>query len=98
MLVLLLGTGLALGQACPGDCDGDGWTVADGDCNDGNPDVHPGMAESCATEVDDDCDRLINEGCERDVQWGELGGGSCGGERLMVVGLVLPIGLFRRRC
>jgi hypothetical protein len=32
------------------------------DCDDGNPDVHPGAVESCASSgVDDDCDGLIDD-------------------------------------
>jgi hypothetical protein len=38
------------------DADHDGITVADGDCDDTNPDVHPGAAEVCSDGVDDDCD------------------------------------------
>jgi len=40
--------------APPPDADGDGFTVAQGDCNDTNRDIHPGAAESC-NGFDDDC-------------------------------------------
>jgi hypothetical protein len=43
------------------DCDGDGFTVAGGDCNDANPAVHPGAVETC-NHLDEDCDGLIDEG------------------------------------
>ena len=33
------------------------------DCDDANPNVHPGMAEKC-NSIDDDCDGTIDEGCE----------------------------------
>ena len=39
------------------DLDGDGSAAAD-DCDDANPDVHPGATELC-NAVDDDCDGLI---------------------------------------
>jgi MYXO-CTERM domain-containing protein len=42
------------------DADGDGYTAADGDCDDGDPDVHPGAREE-ANGVDDDCDGLVDE-------------------------------------
>ncbi|HEX5044790.1 MAG TPA: MopE-related protein [Candidatus Polarisedimenticolaceae bacterium] len=57
---------------CP-DGDGDGFAVcgtaacrlagndACGDCNDGNPNVHPGVVERC-NGVDDDCDTQTDEG------------------------------------
>ena len=37
------------------DADGDGYTV-DEDCDDGNPDVHPGAEEICDDLPDNDCD------------------------------------------
>lgn len=50
--------------SCSGaDLDNDGWTTCEGDCWDKNDDVNPGMAESCSTGYDDDCDGEINEGC-----------------------------------
>jgi hypothetical protein len=45
-----------LGESTADD-DGDGVTVADGDCDDTNPDVHPGAVE-LANARDDDCDGL----------------------------------------
>ena len=45
----------------PVDADSDGVTEADGDCDDGDPDVHPGRAEDC-NGIDDNCNDLIDEG------------------------------------
>jgi predicted outer membrane repeat protein len=47
---------LTTGSGAPSnaDNDGDGVTVAGGDCNDDNPDVYPGAPELC-NGVDDDC-------------------------------------------
>ena len=42
------------------DADQDGWTVEDGDCDDTNPNVHPGAIEVC-NGIDDDCDGEIDE-------------------------------------
>ena len=54
------------------DCDCDGYTEADGDCDDRNWGVHPGAYEgACAAEVcrddvsdglDNDCDGEVDEG------------------------------------
>ncbi len=42
------------------DADADGFSVAEGDCDDGNGDVHPGAAEQCDGN-DQDCDGAIDE-------------------------------------
>jgi hypothetical protein len=43
------------------ECDGDGFTVAEGDCNDNDPGIFPGATETC-DGVDDDCDGTIDDG------------------------------------
>ena len=48
------------GPSGPQDADGDG-VLSDEDCDDGNPDIHPGAVESC-NGVDDDCDGSVDEG------------------------------------
>jgi len=42
------------------DHDGVPWC---NDCNDGDPAVHPGVAETCGNGVDDNCDGQVDEGC-----------------------------------
>ena len=41
------------------DNDGDAW-LADEDCDDSNPDVHPGAEEVC-DGIDNDCDGDVDE-------------------------------------
>ncbi len=41
---------------CPAlDNDGDGYTVAQGDCNDNNSSIHPGAVDICGDGIDQDC-------------------------------------------
>ncbi len=45
------------------DGDGDG-SCKDVDCDDSNASVYPGAYEMCNDAIDNDCDGLINEGCD----------------------------------
>jgi hypothetical protein len=52
------------GQSDEGfDLDEDGFTVCQGDCDDGNAESHPEADESCYDEVDNDCDGAVDDGC-----------------------------------
>ena len=42
------------------DADRDGWMLAEGDCDDANRSINPGMDEICNGE-DDDCDFMVDE-------------------------------------
>ena len=42
------------------DLDGDGYTTDEGDCDDTNPDIHPGAEEVC-DGTDNDCDGFVDE-------------------------------------
>jgi hypothetical protein len=43
------------------DVDGDGFTTCDGDCEDNNADIKPGIPEIC-NNIDDNCDGTVDEG------------------------------------
>jgi hypothetical protein len=43
------------------DLDGDGWSIALGDCDDSNDDVHPDALEEC-NGLDDNCNDVVDEG------------------------------------
>ncbi len=45
------------------DNDGDGWTIAEGDCDDAQATTYPGATELCDQE-DNDCDEEVDEGLE----------------------------------
>ena len=42
------------------DQDGDGYSIDDGDCNDDDPEIHPGATEDCGDELDNDCDLSVD--------------------------------------
>ena len=42
------------------DNDLDGYTPAQGDCDDSNPNVFPGQVEDCNDGIDNDCDGFID--------------------------------------
>ncbi len=56
---MLAAATLSDGCPPPEDEDGDGFTVAEGDCDDTNPAVFPGAVELC-NGIDDDCDGLVD--------------------------------------
>lgn len=95
----------ALAQDCGGtgdaaDCDADGFTVGDGDCNDDNAEVRPGVQDVCGDQLDNNCDGLFDEGCDRSAQLGvPRGGGGCtGGSGVAGTAMIfLPFAVFGRR-
>jgi len=48
------------------DADEDGWTTVEGDCNDMNPDVNPGIALDTCNGTDNDCDGVVDEDVDGD--------------------------------
>ena len=42
------------------DTDRDGYTINEGDCDDGDPDINPGVRENCEDEIDNDCDTTVD--------------------------------------
>lgn len=105
VVVAALAASPARAQDCGGtgleaDCDGDGFAVGDGDCDDDLAEVRPGVPEVCADELDNNCDGLFDEGCDRAAQLGSIrGGGGCtGGSGVAGTAfLVLPLLRLRRR-
>lgn len=57
------------------DADGDGFCMENGDCDDGDPTIHPGAIEVCDDGKDNDCDGAI-DAADTDCQTGscDLGG------------------------
>ena len=58
------------------DADGDGWH-ADKDCDDTNPNIHPGAEEWCNGE-DDDCDDAVDEDMDGFLLWADGDGDGYG--------------------
>ena len=68
-------------MGCITDCDEDGVSTEDGDCNDDNGDIFPGQIETC-DNIDNDCvggiDNDVTQGCYSGPE-GTLGVGPCAG-------------------
>ena len=58
-----LNTGGRYAAGIDPDADGDGHSACSGDCDDGNPSIHPGASEMC-DGLDDDCDGSLPAGEE----------------------------------
>jgi MYXO-CTERM domain-containing protein len=48
------------------DDDVDGWTVADGDCDDADTTIHPGVTDDC-DGGDENCNGVVDDGCGGDA-------------------------------
>jgi hypothetical protein len=90
-------TGVPLSTA---DNDGDGFSPADGDCDDDEPTAFPGNPEICEDRIDNDCNRLFDEGCDSRIYQASLrGGGGCTGGSGVgnTAALFFPLWLLVRR-
>jgi hypothetical protein len=83
------GCGIGAAAPCPSpncDYDGDGYTPAQGDCDDTDPLVNPGAIEVPGNKVDDDCDGLVDEAEPRCTE----GDGNDGPTLAAAMGLCAP--------
>ena len=81
------------------DCDGDGYSPEDGDCDDDDAARNPGLEELCDDERDNNCDGVVDEEeCEALPEGSLLGGSSCGqsGGGLALIAPLVFIGRRRR--
>ncbi len=54
------GAGIGTIRCVPADADADGWST-DQDCDDGDPNVNPGVPEAPGNGIDDNCNSAIDE-------------------------------------
>ena len=79
------------------DCDGDGYSPEEGDCNDTSPEQHPGLEEQCDDELDNNCDGVVDEACGEDLPEGTLMGGSSCGQSGGGLAFMIPLFFVVRR-
>ena len=62
------------------DYDGDGYSQYEGDCDDTNPNIHPGASDGsdACNGIDDDCNGMIDDGV--DFNFDEFNCGECGND------------------
>ncbi len=69
------------------DLDGDGWSVGNGDCDDLDPNIHPGAIDELADGIDQDCDgsnpRMVVQGDSHSCQLDDDLGLMCSGDNSM---------------
>ena len=65
------------GELPVNDADEDGYTIEDGDCDDTDPSIHPGVEEVC-NGLDDDCDGQADEDLEFQLWYADADGDGWG--------------------
>jgi hypothetical protein len=68
--------------SCPDD-DQDAFTTCDGDCDDTDPTIYPGAPELC-DGLDNNCDGVVDEGCEIESWWMSIIATGQGGDQSVV--------------
>ncbi|HUM46387.1 MAG TPA: MopE-related protein [Chitinophagales bacterium] len=86
-----VGSGISVGSNAPGanseaeiitncgDADDDGYSIADGDCDDNNEAINPGETETC-NNIDDDCANGVDDGLTLYTYYADNDGDSYGNE------------------
>jgi Cys-rich repeat protein len=82
--------GTSIDPACfQDDLDGDGFTVADGDCDDQDATIHPEAMEFCDGR-DNNCNGIVDEGCDTTCVISGCSGEICATEPLDSICIWLP--------
>ncbi len=88
LLVACFGKDDSAADTAATDADADGWSLAAGDCDDGDPMVHPDAPEQC-NERDDDCDGAIDEDLAQ-TWYQDLDGDGYGADHISVMDCLQP--------
>ncbi|MCA9493151.1 MAG: putative metal-binding motif-containing protein, partial [Myxococcales bacterium] len=81
------------GTATDGDADDDGYSLADGDCDDGDPNIHPDANDVFGDGIDQNCDDADGVDADGDGHaWTGSGGDDCDDAENTVYGGAPEIG------
>lgn len=67
-----------------------GYITQGGDCDDGDPSIHPGATEICGNRIDDNCDGQVDEECPEYTYYLDVDADGYGGDHSITISDPVP--------